>query len=215
MNPAVPIIETDTGYLVSGSSPFEGLTLVDRVNGDGLLSCKCLEAANNPLGSCSHILAVEQYQKSADSIDQASIDKLLYVVRKLEAEVADNEASARQQLEEVESWLERVNSKLEAQRSYILAKCRQWLEISHKRSIRLVNGTLKLRKRQDKLEILDPDTVLADSRFQREIPAKIEIDKKAIREHFKSTGEIPGGADLIPQEDQFSWECPKLTKGVR
>ena len=74
-------------------------------------------------------------------------------------------------------------------------------------------GVIKLRKRQDKLEILNEENVLSDPRFQREIPARIEINKKAIRDHVKATGEIPVGVDLIPQDDQFSCTCYKLEKG--
>jgi len=114
------------------------------------------------------------------------------------------------QMDQIALWLETANEKLNRQRSVLLSRCRQWLESTGKRSASLVNGVIKLRKRQDKLEILDKDSVLSDPQFQRVIPAKVEIDKKAIRDYIKATGDIPKGVDLIPQSDQFSCTCYRI-----
>jgi len=208
-----PIVETDIGYLVPSEDLFGDPVPVERVNGNGDLDCKCLESITNLQEPCKHIRAVQEFQQEADNqLDQAKIDQLLWAVRKIDAQMADNENSARIQLDQIALWLETANGKLDSQRRYLLTMCRQWLEQTGQRSASLANGVIRLRKRQDKLEILDADTVLADSRFQREIPAKIEIDKKAIRDYYKSTGEIPDGVDLVPQADQFSCTAYKLER---
>jgi len=213
MNPTAPIIETDTGYLVPDDDLFGSPIQVERVNGNGDLNCKCLEAITNLQEPCSHITAVMEFQQEADNtLDQAKIDQLLWVVRKLEHQMAENETGAQIQLDQIAMWLDTANGKLDSQRRYLLTMCRQWLEQTGQRSASLVNGLIKLRKRQAKLEIMDADKVISDSRFQREIPAKIEIDKKAIRDHIKSTGEIPAGVDLVPQADQFSATCYKIER---
>ena len=208
-----PIVPTDTGYLVPSDDLFADPVPVERVNGNGDLSCKCLEAITNLQEPCKHIRAVQKFQQETDNqLDQAKIDQILFIVRKLEHQMADNEASAQTQLDQIAMWSEIANGKLDSQRRYLLTMCRQWLEQTGERSASLVNGVIKLRKRQAKLEILDADKVLEDSRFQREIPAKVEIDKKAIRDHVKTTGEIPEGVDLVPQADQFSATCYKLDR---
>lgn len=213
MNRAGLIVETESGYLVPSEDLFSNPVSVERINGNGDLSCKCLEAITNLHVPCQHIRAVEEFQKSASGmLDQARVDKLLFIIRNMESQMAENEQSAQSQLDEVAMWLETANGKLDKQRRYLLYKCRQWLEHTGKRSASLVNGVIKLRSRQDKLEIQDEEAVLAEPRFQREIPARFEVDKKAIRDHYKSTGEIPTGVEFIPQDDQFSCTCYNLER---
>lgn len=205
-----PIIETETTYLVPSEDLFADPVPVEKVNGNGGLACKCLEAITNLQEPCKHIRAVQTFQEDKhEPLNQTKIDGLLWIVRKLESQMAENESSAQAQLDQIALWLETANGKLDRQRRHLLNQCRQWLEVSGRRSASLVNGVIKLRKRPDKLEILDRDQVLSNSRFQRVIPAKVEIDKKAIRDHVKATGEIPEGVDLVPQTDQFSATCYK------
>ena len=129
MNPAVPIIETETGYLVPNDDLFGSPIQVERVKGNGDLSCKCLEAITNLQEPCKHIRAVLDFQNEADNmLDQAKIDQLPWAVRKLEHQMSENENSAQAQLDHIAMWLDIANGKLDSQRRYLLTVCRQWLE---------------------------------------------------------------------------------------
>ena len=135
---STPIVETDTGFLVPNEDVFDLPIQVERVNGNGELLCKCLEAILNLQEPCQHIRAVWEYQKEADPLDQIKVDQLLWIIRNLEHQMAENEHSAQSQMDQIAMWLETANDKLDKQRRFLLTSCRQWLELTGKRSASLV-----------------------------------------------------------------------------
>ena len=83
-----------------------------------------------------------------------------------------------------------------------------WLKAKGAKSIKLIGGTLKKVPGRDKVEIETPEIwcMQAAPEFVR---IKREPDKIAIMAHFKSTGEIPDGCDLVTGEDTYKVVLPE------
>jgi hypothetical protein len=209
MDQFTPIVENEAGYLVPSGDLFSDPIVVEKNN--GTLTCRCLEAITNLQEPCRHVRAVQDYLAHRESnLTQERVDALLFVVRRLEARMDRNERAARAQIDHITLWLETANGRLDRQRRWILRQCRRWMEREGLKTASLANGVLRIRPVPDRLEILDKEKVLADPRFVRIVPEKREVDRKAIRDHVKATGEVPEGVEFIPQEPRFSCKCYRL-----
>jgi len=133
----------------------------------------------------------------------ADCDYILGKVASFDAEIAEIEESASTQIERVKQWEEsRINS-IEKQKQHFLPSLHAFIQQSGKRTIKLVNGDINLRKLQPKLEIIDDEIIPPQFIKVREVSS---IDKTGIKAHIKSTGEIPEGVDYIQQDDKFGYK---------
>jgi hypothetical protein len=70
----------------------------------------------------------------------------------------------------------------------------------------LPHGTLKLRKKPDKVEVEDLDQFLASATHDMVtvVPEQIKPNLTSIKSIIKKSGRIPAGVKLIEGEDEFS-----------
>lgn len=142
-----------------------------------------------------------------DSPEKA--DRYLYVIAELESEVRENNRIADQQIAKIQYWLDTENRKRETRILWLAGALENFARQVDKKTISLPNGWLKLRVQQPSLDV-DEETFFASNppeELVRIIPEKKAPDKKAIREHIKSTGEIPEGCEWTEAGGPaFSWE---------
>ncbi|MBC8303181.1 MAG: host-nuclease inhibitor Gam family protein [Pelagibacterales bacterium] len=133
----------------------------------------------------------------------ADVDYILGKVSTFDAEIEEIEQSAETQINRINEWKElRINS-IEKQKEYYIPSLHAFIQQSGKRTIKLVNGNINLRKRQPKLEIVDEEIIPNQFIKIREVST---IDKSGIKAHIKSTGEIPEGVDYVEQDDKFGYK---------
>lgn len=61
-------------------------------------------------------------------------------------------------------------------------------------------GVVGFRKSPAKIVVLDEQAVMANDKFVR---VKQELNKAALNEYFKITGDVPDGCDVEPEHEQF------------
>ena len=133
----------------------------------------------------------------------ADVDYILGKVSTFDAEIEEIEQSAETQINRINEWKElRINS-IEKQKEYYIPSLHAFIQQSGKRTIKLVNGNINLRKRQPKLEIVDEEIIPNQFIKIREVSS---IDKSGIKAYIKSTGEIPEGVDYVEQDDKFGYK---------
>ena len=133
----------------------------------------------------------------------ADADYLLGKVAELDKQIAEINESTEIQVNRINQWREsRINS-IEKQKQYFIPSLHAFIQQSGKRTIKLVNGNINLRKLQPKLEIIDEEIIPNQFIKIREVST---IDKSGIKAHIKSTGEIPDGVDYIKQDDKFGYK---------
>jgi len=199
------------GYLVIDPN---GGDESEVVMSDNCLKCTCFIAQVSPDGVCSHIQAVEAYlSKTHESIKltQADADYYLARVAKIDAELNTNQLSADKQKQRIDGWLTHEQAKLEHRRSFYLTSLESWMNQERLTSKHLVNGSLQIRKQPVQIEVLDEAQILKNPKFQRIVPEKVEIDRRALRDHITQTGEEPDGVQINVVPPKFSY---KLSGGV-
>ena len=111
------------------------------------------------------------------------------------------------ELDHLNRWKEQRTAILQRQYNFFSRSLESWLAISNRKSANLPHGNLIFRKQPPHVDILDELMVLKAGMFVR---IKRLPDVAAILKHYKATGEIPDGCDIIEPEPKFSI---KLTPG--
>lgn len=126
-------------------------------------------------------------------------------VAELDAEIDEVNESAELQIERIKLWQETRTSVIERQKEYFLKVLHGYLISTGKKTEKLVNGTLSIRKQQEEIVVEDKDAVIQDGRFVKE-KMTVSVDKTSIRKHILETGEIPEGVSVNPREPRFSYK---------
>ena len=149
------------------------------------------------------------YEEFLDEIQEANTmadaDYLLGKVADLDQQISDINGSAQTQLERIGLWQESRTASIKKQKDYYLPFLKAYMERLGKKTEKLVNGTLSLRKQQPLIEIIDEQLLLNSGEFVR-IKTTSSIDKAGIRTYIKETGEIPEGVDYLELEDKFGYK---------
>ena len=135
----------------------------------------------------------------------ADADYLLGKVADLDQQISDINGSAQKQLERIGLWQESRTASIKKQKDYYLPFLKAYMERLGKKTEKLVNGTLSLRKQQPLIEIIDEQLLLNSGEFVR-IKTTSSIDKAGIRTYIKETGDVPSGVDFKEQPDKFSYK---------
>lgn len=215
---SVPVMDNDLIVLVGEN----GFLVVDTQSGEETvvsltgdeLQCDCFIAKVSPDGICDHIQAVQKHQADRipeSSFTQADADYYLSRIARLDAEIGMNQTAAEQQKQRIDAWLAREQDKLERRRGFYLTVLENWMHQAGLTSKRLVHGNLQIRKQPIQIEVIDEGEVLKDPRFQRIVPEKLEIDRRALRDYIKRTGEEPDGVEVKAVPPKFSYKLAEAT----
>lgn len=134
----------------------------------------------------------------------ADADYLLGKVAELDKQIAEINESADFQMQRIREWQESRIASIEKQKDYLLPSLHAYILSTDKKTIKLVNGNISIRKLQPKLEIIDEEIIPSQFIKVKEVSS---IDKSGIKAHIKSTGEIPEGVDFIQQDDKFGYKA--------
>lgn len=122
---------------------------------------------------------------------------------------------ARMYAERVQAWAEAEKRRARREEDFFTARfgldIERWLrgELERRKgkakSVPLPAGRVGLRHTGAKLEVLDPDAVLAWAREHcpEAIKHSESLRKTPLNEHFEATGELPEGVHLQPPRDDF------------
>jgi hypothetical protein len=173
------------------------------------MECECFLSQVSPDHHCGHLEAVTKHLIGKDEpqlYDQERADYFLSKIAYLDAEIEQNQMSAKVQVDRISAWLESETSKLEKKKLYFLNFLEDWMRSNQYSSKNLVNGKLNIRKQPVQIEVVDEKLLLKDSRFCRVIPEKLTADKRALRKHVLDTGEEIPGTVIAAPPSKFSYK---------
>ena len=131
----------------------------------------------------------------------------------LMAEAEENEALKLQAVARLEARVGQLNARAKAGlaffesriRSYMASHRDELLKGGKKKSRALPAGTVGWRSKGGRLTVRDEAAALAWAKEQPVeadfVRVKFELNRKALAELFKTTGEVPAGCDVEPEED--------------
>ena len=137
---------------------------------------------------------------------EAYADLLIAEVGKLESEIAKNFKTAEEEINIIKEWSLKKNSIIQERANLLRLKLENFIKESGKKTIDLANGTLKMRKMPDKVEITDMETFLANANSQMltVVPEQVKADLTKIKAYLKMTGGKPiAGVTLLEGKEEF------------
>jgi|TARA_R110001606_G_scaffold383587_1_gene545938 hypothetical protein len=140
-----------------------------------------------------------------DNIVDIHVDQILWMIGKLEGEIADIQ---QKQVESKEFYDRRIDA-IQNQINYRSALLESFMQgqfrNNDKKTSKMPNGTLKLTTRLSR-KFGDDDTLIKYS-YDNDLPTRVseKPDKKAIIEHIKNTGDVPDGYEE-EEETSFSFK---------
>lgn len=157
-------------------------------------------------GTMDDSTSPEQFRIS--SLEQAS-----WAARKVVSarrRIVDREALASRYIETIKAWLERANREDSESISFLTIHLKSFAEqeiATQRRSktVFLPGARLSLRKKPDRIEIVDESRVITfcEERYPEAIVIKRSVPKAALKLIIARTGEIPPAVDYVPGSEEL------------
>ncbi len=143
---------------------------------------------------------------------EAYFDLLLLQVKELTKRIEYNFSQSEKECSMINNFVLHKNAQLQEKINWLELKLESFIKARNEKTISLPNGTLKMHKKADKLEIEDIDLFLkkAKPEMLTIIPAQLKPNLNAIKSYIK-TKPVPPGIKIIEGRTEFSYT---LSKGV-
>ena len=159
---------------------------------------------------------LEEVEQKEEQQTEVFIDLLLLQIRGLQEKIAGNFANADKEIEIIKSWALTKNSLLQERITRIEKQLEQFIRRAEKKTIDLPNGTLKVRKSQDRAEVEELELFLsrAGAELVSIIPEQIKPNIKGIKNFIKMTTKVPEGVRVVEGKEEFSYVIKTEEKDV-
>ena len=148
----------------------------------------------------------ENEEEVPSDINAHEAERQLVALGHLERDLKAHEDHARAEIERIERWLAEKSRKLNRAIAWRKKVLRWFLTASGQKTLKLVNGTLRIRPGRESVSVIDEDAFLAwaSTHNPELIRVKKEADRKAIAAYVKTTGELPDGVNLERSDRSFT-----------
>jgi hypothetical protein len=138
---------------------------------------------------------------------EAYLDLVLLNIKNLQAQIATNFSEAEKEINLINNWTLTRNSVLNERTQVLERKLELFIREKNVKTIELPNGTLKLHKKQSKVEIEDLELFLKHARPEvlTIIPEQVKPDIGKLKAFIK-TRPVPAGIKVIEGKEEFSYK---------
>ncbi len=139
-------------------------------------------------------------------LEEAHADLVLIEIRKLEKQIENNFDTAEKEQAIIAAWAVNKNAVLKERADLLRQKLKGYLQERGLKTLDLANGTLKMRKSPDKVEITDLEKFLASATGEMisVIPEQVKPDLNKLKAYIKYHKRIPDGVQLIEGTESFT-----------
>jgi len=151
---------------------------------------------------------IEEAEEKEEKQLESYYDLLLSEIHKLQKEITENFKIAEKETGIINDWVMRKNVPLQEKIERAEKKLELFIIEKELKTIDLAHGTLKLRKKPDKVEITDMDLFLqnANAEMITIIPEQIKPDLSKIKAYLKGHYQIPLGIRVVEGKEEFSYK---------
>ena len=137
---------------------------------------------------------------------EAFYDLMLLEIRGINDKIEGNFRTAEQEIAIINQWAINKNAALTEKKLFLEKKLESFIRERKAKSISLANGTLKMHKKQDKVEITDMELFLkhAHKDMLDVVPETVKASITKIKQWMKSKP-VPKGVTLIEGKPEFSY----------
>lgn len=139
---------------------------------------------------------------------KAHFDLLLIEIKNLENEITKNFEQADREVQLIKDWSLSRNSKLQGRVERIERVLERFIRESKEKTIDLPNGTLKLHKKPDKVEIENLELFLqhAKTEMLTKVPESYKPDMAKIKQYVVSHMNPPPGVLVTKGKPEFTYK---------
>lgn len=144
---------------------------------------------------------------------EAVCDLTLIEIRDLEAQIKRTFDQSEEEQTIIQNFALRRAAKFQDRIDRLASKLETYVRETGEKTITLPHGVLKIRKKQDKVEICDLDAFLenASPLMLSTVPETAKPDIAGIKAWIKMTGgKIPPGVQLVPGGNEFSYKLTEI-----
>ncbi|KAB2849406.1 MAG: hypothetical protein F9K42_07455 [Ignavibacterium sp.] len=150
---------------------------------------------------------LEQAELKEEEQTEAYFDLLLLQIQQLTKQIEYNFSQSEKECSMINSFILHKNAQLQERIKWLELKLQSFILEKKEKTIALPNGTLKMHKKPDKVEIEDLDLFLkkAKPEMLTIIPEQIKPDLNKIKTYIK-TKPVPPGIKVIEGKEEFSYK---------
>ncbi|MCZ7616610.1 MAG: host-nuclease inhibitor Gam family protein [Ignavibacteriaceae bacterium] len=151
-------------------------------------------------------LLQEVEQKEVER-DEAYFDLLLLQIKQINNQISYNFSQAEKECSMINSFVLHKNAQLQERIKWLELKLQSFILDKKEKTITLPNGTLKMHKKPDRVEIGDLELFLkkAKPEMLTIIPEQVKPDLNKIKNYIKSKP-VPPGIKVIEGKEEFSYK---------
>lgn len=158
---------------------------------------------------------IEELLKEAEEKEeqrtQAYYDLQLIEARKLQLQIERNFAEAETEVKIIQDWAINKNAALHERLQFIERKLEAWIREQGQKTIDLPNGTLKMHKKPDKVEIADMEAFLkhAKPEMLTVMPEQVKPDLNKIKTFIRGNY-TPAGVTVTAGKEEFTYKIKEI-----
>ena len=141
----------------------------------------------------------------------AQCDIMLMEISRLESEIEENRKVAEREIKLINDWATKLNLKRTERIDMLKSRLESIMRSQDKKTIKLPHGTMKLRQKPDRVEVVDVEVFLQNAAKDMVtiIPEQIKPSLTNIKKWIKMTNKVPKGVKLVKGEVEFSIKLNK------
>lgn len=150
---------------------------------------------------------IQEAEQKEEQQTEAYFDLLLLGIRKLSSQIEYNFHEAEKECSMINNFVLHKNSQLQERIKWLELKLEAFIKERGEKTITLPNGTLKMHKKPDKVEIEDLELFLkkAKPEMLTIVPEQVKPDLNKIKAYIK-TKPVPAGIKIIEGKEEFSYK---------
>jgi len=147
---------------------------------------------------------------------EAGYDLMLLAIKKYQSEIKRNFEEGDKECQLIQSFVLSKNSQIQEKVIWLERKLEAYIREQEEKTISLPNGTLKMHKKPDRVEVDDLELFLKNARKEwlTVIPEQLKPNLLAIKNHIK-TRPTPKGVKVIEGEIEFSYKLNNEEENAR
>lgn len=141
---------------------------------------------------------------------EAGYDLMLLAIKKYQSEIEHNFQEAEKECTMIRNFVLSKNAQIQERIKWLEMKLEAYIREREEKTISLCNGTLRMHKKPDRVEVEDLELFLKNCRKElvTVIPEQLKPNLLAIKNHIK-TRPTPKGVKVIEGEIEFSYKLNK------
>ena len=150
---------------------------------------------------------LQEAELKEDEQTEAYFDLLLLQIKQLTKQIEYNFSQSEKECSMINSFVLHKNAQLQEKIRWSEMKLEAFIREKKEKTIALPNGTLKMYKKPDKLEIENLELFLkrAKPEMLTIIPEQVKPDLNKIKNYIKSKP-VPAGVKVIEGKEEFSYK---------